>query len=437
MAIYTPHTTKDIEEMLSVVGKNSLEELYQGLEQFCASDKALEEGKSQQEIEKMFSSLAKENKVYKNIFLGAGAYNHYIPSVVKSIANRQEFLTAYTPYQAEMSQGILQSIFEYQSMIARLSGLEISNASLYDGSCAIADGLLMLTERKKNKVLVSSGMNPRSKTVIETYLKPQNIEIEYISLDENGKTSIIDLQNKVDENVFAVAMPQVNFFGVIEDCQEIGAITTQNKIGYLMVVEPISCAILKTPFECNADIAVGEGQSLGMSLSFGGPYLGFIACSKKYMRKMVGRIVGKTKDSNGKDAYVLTLQAREQHIRREKASSSICSNQAHCALVATLYMATMGKEGIKDVANQCLSKAHYLAKEIEKIDGYQIRFKNEFFNEFVIKSEIEADRIIAKCEEEDILAGLKIAENEILWCATEMNSKEDIDYLINVLKEVK
>lgn len=434
---YVPHTQSDIKDMLAATGKSSLDELYKGLESFTTKELSLEQGKSQQQVERLFSALAAKNKVYADIYRGAGAYSHYVPSVVKSLTCRQEFLTAYTPYQAEMSQGILQGIFEYQSMISRLSGMEVSNASVYDGSTALADGILMLSERKKNKVLVSRGINPMTLEVVKTYLAPQGVEIEYIELDDNGATSVEDLKSKLDGDVFAVAVAQPNFFGIIEPTEEIGRLAKENKSGYVISAEPISMALLKTPGECGADVAVGEAQPLGMPLSFGGPYLGFITTTQKNMRRLVGRIVGKTTDAQGRDAYVLTLQAREQHIRREKASSSICSNQALCALTATIYMAAMGKNGLKEVAKQCLSKAHYLAKEITSLDGFALKYNGEFFNEFVIESKFSADAIISKCHDNNILAGLKLSDNEMLWCATETNTKEDIDKLISVLREVK
>lgn len=437
MANYIPHTQSDTLDILSVIGKKSVDELYQGLEEYIAKDIALDKPKSQQQVENYFCNLSKENKVYKSIFLGAGAYNHYIPSLVKSIASRQEFLTAYTPYQPEISQGILQTIFEYQTMISNLTGMDLSNSSVYDGASALAEGLLMLSARRKNKVLLSKAINPQYLDVVKTYLKGQKVDIDYIELNDDGTTSVDDLKTKLTDDVFAVAVSQPNCYGIIEPASQIGEIVKSVNCGYIMNVEPISAAMLKTPGECQADIACGEGQPLGMPLSFGGPYLGFIAAKQKYMRKMVGRIVGKTTDNNGKDAYVLTLQAREQHIRREKASSSICSNQAHCALVATLYMATMGKQGMYEVAWQCLSKAHYLAKKITAIDGYQLKYSGEFFNEFVVKSKADSQKIIQKCKENDILAGLKLNDNEMLWCVTEMNSIEEMDKLVDLLKEVK
>lgn len=422
--------------MLDVVGVKSLEGLYQGLEGLFVKDMDLPAGKSQQEVARYFENLAAENKVFGSIFLGAGAYQHYIPPVVKSLLSREEFITAYTPYQAEMSQGILQGIFEFQTMIAELTGMQVSNASLYDGSTALADGILMLGERKKNKVLVSEGINPRSLEVVKTYLIPQGIQIEKVAL-ENGRTSLSDLKAKLTPDVFAVAIAQPNFFGVIEDAAAIGEAVKAAGAGYIMQVEPFACAMLKTPFACGADIAVGEGQPLGMPLSFGGPYLGFVGAREKLVRKLTGRIVGKTSDADGNDAYVLTLQAREQHIRREKAASSICSNQALCALTATIYMATAGKTGMKEVASQCLSKAHYLAAEMTKIPGFKLKYSAEFFNEFVTVTDAPANEIIRQCAEKNILAGLKLSEHEILWCATEVNTKTDMEQLLAVLKEVK
>lgn len=433
---YIPHTEKDISDMLAELNLSSLEELYSGLRSFQAQDIPIPEGKSQQLVDKEFNNLSKENKLYNSIFLGAGAYNHYIPAAVKSLASRQEFLTAYTPYQPEISQGILQVIFEFQSMIARLTGMDVANASVYDGSTALADAILMLSERKKNKVLLSRGIDPKTIEVLKTYLSPQNIEIDFIDLNLSGQTCLKSLNKKLDENVFAVAISQPNFYGIIERADQIGEKVKQSGSGFAIKANPISLALLKDGRECFADAVAGEGQPLGMSLSFGGPYLGFLASTKKYMRKLVGRIVGKTEDINGKESYVLTLQAREQHIRREKASSSICSNQAHCALTATLYMAVMGEKGMKEVASQCVSKAHYLAKEITKIDGYGLKYKGEFFNEFVIKSKTKVDDIIKACKQNGILAGYKLSEDEILWCVTEMNDKKEMDFLVQILKEV-
>jgi len=437
MSTYVPHTTEEIRQMLDTVGVTSLDGLYRGLENLFVKDMNLPAGKSQQEAVRYFEELASENRVFGNIFLGAGAYSHYIPSALKTLLSREEFVTAYTPYQAEMSQGILQSIFEFQSMIAELTGMKVSNASLYDGSTATADACVMLKDKKKNKVLLSSALNPRTIRVVQTYLTPLGVEIEMVAT-ENGKTSVSDLQSKLAAgDVFATVIAQPNFFGCIEDATEIGATAKAAGSGFIMNVEPFACSYLKSPAECGADIAVGEGQPLGMPLSFGGPYLGFIGTTDKLMRKLPGRIVGKTKDAQGNDAYVLTLQAREQHIRREKASSSICSNQALCALTASVYMSLAGTKGMREVAEQSLSKAHYLAAKMTEIPGYKLKYSSEFFNEFVTVSEVSADKIIKACAEKNILAGLKLADNEILWCTTEVNTKSDMDALLEVLKGVK
>lgn len=431
---YTPHTETEVSAMLDAIKAASLDGLYEGFSHLFARDIAVPNGKSQMETERFFADTAAKNRVYKSIFRGAGAYSHYIPSAVKAIAARPEFVTAYTPYQAELSQGILQSIFEYQTMIANLTGMDVSNASHYDGSTATADGILMLRERNKNKVLVSAGMNPNTIEVIRTYLEPLDILVQIVALDENGKTSISDIEKNIDENVFAVAIAQPNYFGIIEDAKGIGAFLHEKKIGYLMNVEPFSQMLLPSAGECLASVAAGEGQPLGLPLAFGGPYLGFLTTTQKNMRKMVGRIVGRTADDKGNTAYVLTLQAREQHIRRDKASSSICSNEAHCALTSAVYMSVMGRAGLAEAASQCVDNAHYLAEKLAE-SGLRRKYPSEFFNEFVTVSDRKADDIIRLCEKKGILAGQKIAEHEILWCATEVNTRQEIDFLARLIKE--
>lgn len=436
MTVYVPHTANEEAAMLSAIGVKSATELYGQNSALFAKDIKLPNGKCQQQMEREFSALAEKNKVYKTIFRGAGAYKHYVPPVVKSIVSRQEFLTAYTPYQAELSQGILQSIFEYQTMIANLTGMDVSNASHYDGATAFADAIVMMAERNKKKVLISSGVNPMTLQVIETYLKPLGLEIVIIPLDESGKTSQAELEKNLDNNVFAFAVSQPNFYGIIEDTVSLGKTVKEKGVNYVMQVEPFSQTVLPSAGESGADAVAGEGQPLGLSLSFGGPYLGFLAVTKKHTRKMVGRIVGKTKDTEGKDAYVLTLQAREQHIRREKASSSICSNQAHCALTAAVFMAAMGESGLSNAASQCVAKAHYLSEKLKEI-GFTLKYYGEFFNEFVTVTPQSADKYLNTLEENGVLGGLKLSENEILWCATEANTREEIDFAVSLLKEVK
>lgn len=429
---YTPHTSEDIKSMLETIGASSVEDLFCDLSDAkIKGELKLPSGKSQMETERYIESLASKNTVFNSIFMGAGSYCHYIPPLVTKLTEREEFLTAYTPYQAEMSQGILQAIFEYQTMIARLTGMEASNASLYDGSTAIADAVLMLGS--KGKVLVSEGVNPNSLRVVKTYLNPVGIDVVTVKLDSDGLTSVENIEKEMGDETIAVVVASPNYFGVIEDTKAIGDYLSTKKTGYILSVNPISSALLLTPKEAGADIAVGEGQPLGLPMSFGGPYLGFMATSLKLARKMPGRIVGKTTDHDNRDAYVLTLQAREQHIRRERASSSICSNEALCALTASIYLAAMGKEGLVNVASRCTTNAHYLKDQLTRL-GFKSKYQSEFFHEFVTVTPIPADKIIKKAEDNGILAGLKLSDNEILWCATEKNDKQDIDKLISVLE---
>jgi Glycine cleavage system protein P (pyridoxal-binding), N-terminal domain len=433
MAKYTPHTSADIAEMLSTIGVNSVRDLFD-IPSGCAADLKLPEGKSELEVWRSMRALSEKNFVFKSCFTGAGAYNHYIPPVVTHLAAREEFVTAYTPYQAEMSQGILQSIFEYQSMIAALTGMDASNASHYDGATATADGILMCLGAKK-KALVSSCINPDVLAVVKTYCGPYGVEI--VTVPEcDGRTDISALKKLLGDDVGAICIQQPNFFGQIEDVE--GISVAAKAAGAKLVVNcyPISLGLLKAPAEYGADVACGEGQPLGMPLSFGGPYLGFLTCKEAMMRKLTGRIVGQTVDHDGRSAYVLTLQAREQHIRREKSSSSICSNEALCALTAAIYMAAMGKEGIKEVAEQCVSKAHYLAEKIISIPGFELKHKGEFFNEFVVTSRIGTAKIADALKKRGILSGYQLNDNDMLWCATEMNTVEDIDETVNILAEV-
>ena len=338
-------------------------------------------------------------------------------------------------YQAEMSQGILQSIFEYQTEIANLTGMDASNASHYDGATAIADGILMCMGAK-TKAILSDALNPEYKAVVRTYLVPHGIEVVFAPT-KNGVTDSDALKTLIDDEVGAVCIQQPNFFGLIEDAESVGKIAKEKGAKFVMSCYPVALALLKTPAECGADVAAGEGQPLGLPLAFGGPYLGFLTCRENLMRKLTGRIVGETVDHDGRPAYVLTLQAREQHIRREKSTSSICSNEALCALTSSIYLAAMGKEGLKDVAKQCVSKAHYMKDEIVKIDGFRLKYDGEFFNEFVIESDVDTSKIVDKLQKRGILAGLPLSDKDMLWCVTEMNTKDDIDEVVNVLREVK
>ncbi|MCL1830630.1 MAG: aminomethyl-transferring glycine dehydrogenase subunit GcvPA [Oscillospiraceae bacterium] len=434
MGNYLPSTDYQQKEMLDVIGLDSLDALYSDIPEDLKLNRtlAIPNGKSESEILKFFSELSEMNTVYPSVFRGAGAYRHYIPSIVQSITSKETFLTAYTPYQAELSQGILQSIFEYQTMIAELTGLDVSNASVYDGASAVGEAAAMCRDRKRSVTLISAAANPEVIDTITTYCNSSNYEVALIPVVD-GVTDKEALKQLLVENVSAVYIQQPNFYGQIEDCSDFAEIIHDAGAKFIMGINPIAAAILKTPGECGADIAVGEGQPLGMPLSFGGPYLGFMATTNEMVRKLPGRIVGQTTDDEGRRAFVLTLQAREQHIRREKASSNICSNQALCAMTAAVYMASMGPDGMKDVAMQCMSKAHYLMQQLDTI-GLKRVHSGRFFHEFVTDCS-DTDRVLAHLASNGILGGLPV-ESGILWCATEMNTKADIDKLILLVKEV-
>ena len=393
------------------------------------------QGKSELEVKREMEDLAGKNRVFRTIFRGAGAYRHYIPAAVTSIISKENFLTAYTPYQAEVSQGILQSIFEYQTMICDLTGMDASNASVYDGASAAAEGVAMCRERKRAKALISGATSPYVIQTIQTYCHGNGMEMEVIP-EKDGKTDWEKLKARLDSGTACVYIQHPNFYGNLEDAKEIGELTHEAGAKFVMGVNPISLGMLKTPAEYGADVAVGEGQPLGLPLAFGGPYIGFMACTDKMMRRLPGRIVGQTKDRNGKTGYVLTLQAREQHIRREKASSNICSNQALCALAVTVYLSSMGNEGLREAALQSASKAHYLSKELETI-GYHTENQGTFFHEFVTTSKVSAKETLDALEAQGILGGYPLDEHRILWCCTEVNTKEEMDDVIRILKEVQ
>jgi len=438
MGHYISITDEQKKEMLDAIGLSSLEELYDAAPSHLIKKNGLNipHGMSELETLRTMEALAAKNKVFPTIFRGAGAYRHYIPAIVSAVATKETFVTAYTPYQSEISQGILQSIFEYQTMICQLTGMDVSNASVYDGATAAAEATAMCRERKRTKTLVSATAHPDVIAVMQTYCWAANAEIILIP-EKDGLIDAGSLHDMLDETVACVYLAQPNYYGLIEDAPAIGQLTHEAGAKFIIGINPIAAACLKTPAESGADIAVGEGQPLGMPLSFGGPYLGFMAATSAMMRKLPGRIVGETTDSEGNRAFVLTLQAREQHIRREKASSNICSNQALCATTAAVYMAAMGPEGIKNAAVQSLSKAHYMASKISEIAGFSLRYKGEFFHEFVTECPLDTEKLMSALEEKGILGGLPLSGGGILWCATEMNTKDEIDSLISVLREVK
>lgn len=437
MGNYLPSNESQRQEMLETIGLTSMVDLYQQAPGHLLLNDGpdIPEGKSELEVFRIMSDMADKNTLYKTIFRGAGAYHHYIPAIVNSVVTKETFVTAYTPYQAEISQGILQSIFEYQTMICGLTGMDASNASVYDGATAAAEAVAMCRDRKRKKTLISAAAHPDVIETVKTYCWAADAEVELIPI-KDGITDLDALESMLDDSVACVYIQQPNFYGMLEDGEKAGEIAHGKGAKYIMGVNPIAASILKTPAECQADIAVGEGQPLGMPLSFGGPYLGFMAATQAMTRKLPGRIVGETKDASGNRAYVLTLQAREQHIRREKASSNICSNQALCAMTAAVYMVAMGPNGMKEAATQCMSKSHYMAEELEKIEGVKLRFQGEFFHEFVTECPVKSDRILQCLGENGILGGLAVEGGGILWCVTEMNTREEIDRAVNLIKEV-
>ena len=435
MGSYVPSTQAERQEMLEAIGLKDYQDLYRDVPQSMILDRPLDlpSGLSELEVGRTMTAIAEKNTLFSTVLRGAGAYDHYIPSIVKYIPAKEEFLTAYTPYQAEMSQGVLQSIFEYQTMICELTGMDVSNASVYDGATAAAEAAAMCRAKKRTVTLISAAAHPDTINTVRTYCYGTGDELRVVPM-KDGKTDLDALKEILTPDVASCYVQQPNFFGQLEDAEAIGQLVHEAGALYVMGCNPIALGILKPPRDCGADIAVGEGQPLGMPLSYGGPYLGYMATTKKYMRKLPGRIVGETVDSKGERAYVLSLQAREQHIRREKASSNICSNQALCALTAGLYMAAMGPQGLAEAARQSMAKAHYLAGELCKLPGVSLKYQGPFFHEFVTVLP-QADTVLAALEEAGILGGLPV-EGGVLWCATEKVPKTELDRAVAIVKEV-
>ena len=435
MGSYVPSTQAERLEMLKAIGLNDYKDLYRDVpaEMYLDTPLNIPKGMSEMEVANAVSAMAAKNKVFSTILRGAGAYDHYIPSIVKYIPAKEEFLTAYTPYQAEMSQGILQSIFEYQTMICELTGMDVSNASVYDGATAAAEAAAMCRDRKRRVTLISGAANPDTINTVRTYCYGTNDELRVVPT-KDGKTDLDALKEMLTPDVASVYVQQPNFNGLFEDAEAIGEAVHEAGAMYVMGCNPTALGIMKTPKDCGADVAVGEAQPLGMPLSYGGPYLGFMATTNKHMRKLPGRIIGETVDSKGDRAYCLALQAREQHIRREKASSNICSNEALCALIVGVYCSAVGPDGLASVATQSMSKAHYLAKELCKIPGISMKYTGEFFHEFVVEMP-KVDEVLKALEEAGILGGLPV-EGGVLWCATEKASKAVLDKTVAIVKEV-
>lgn len=435
---YIPHTEEDIRAMLDRIGVQSLRDLYSDVPQEVVfeGEYSIPSAMSEIELRRHFKELGEKNKAL-TVFAGGGAYDHYSPSTVAHLLARSEFYTAYTPYQPEISQGTLQYIFEYQSMISELTGMEATNASMYDGATATAEVMFMMvaSAKKKNRVLLSSTLSERVINVVRTYAKFHGVKVSLIA-EKDGVTDLDMLAKELEEgDVAGVVLPTPNKYGIVEDFTGV-ADTIHSAKGYFAVfADPLALAVLRTPAEWGADVACGDGQTLGMPLAFGGPYLGFISCNKGMLRKMPGRVVGATKDADGKRGFVLTLQAREQHIRREKATSNICSNQSLMALYATIYLSLLGKEGLKEVNVLSADGAHYLYNRLISTGKFQPVFDKPFLKEFVVKTDLDIDKINARLLEKGIMGGLSLGNGLVEFAVTEKRTKEEIDNLVELMLE--
>ena len=431
---YFPHTEEDLREMLDKVGLKSLDGLYDQIPEDIRfkGDYEIPLGASEIEVRQLFERLGSQNQ-QMTCFAGYGVYDHYTPSVIPNLLSRSEFLTSYTPYQAEISQGTLHYIFEYQSMMAELTGMDISNASMYDGTTATAEAMLMAVAagKKQNKVLVSETVNSNTRKVLDTYALHHGVELETIA-GKDGVTDIDDLKARLaDGGVAGVIVQQPNAYGIIEDYTGFADVCHENKALFIMNSVAADLAVLKTPGEWGADVAVGDGQSLGIPMQYGGPYVGYMCCTEKLIRKMPGRIVGMTNDNRNQRVFVLTLQAREQHIRRQKATSNICSNQSLMALWVTVYLSLMGKQGLKEAAQLSYAGAHYLCDGLMKTGKFHLVYDKPFFNEFLVKYDGDTDALYQRFIEAGILGGVKL-DTGILFAVTEKRTKEEIDNLLTI-----
>lgn len=436
---YFPHTEDDIKSMLERIGVGSLDDLYSDVpDKFIyRGEYDLPDAMSEQQVRSFFESLDKKD-LHLKVFAGAGAYDHYTPSVIPYICSRSEFLTAYTPYQAEISQGTLRYIFEYQSMICALTGMDVSNASMYDGPTAAAEAMMMAVActKRKTRVLLSETLLPHVRKVVETYAKFHNVQLGYIPM-KDGQTGLESMKEELAKgDVAGVIVPSLNRFGIVEDLTGFAEAIHESKAIAVEYCDPSALAVVRTPGEWDFDIAVGDGQSLGIPMCFGGPYVGFMACRKDYVRKMPGRIVGQTQDAEGKRCFVLTLQAREQHIRREKATSNICSNQSLMALYVTVYMSLMGKEGLAKVNSLSSAGAHYLYGELLKTGKFEPVFDKPFLKEFVLKPLVPVEKLQQKLLDEGFFGALATEEGYVSFCVTEKRTRAEVDSLVEAVKEV-
>ena len=441
---YIPNSPDERSSMLVDIGRSRIEDLFQQIPERLRLNEPIGIGApmSEPELLAYFRNLAASNGTQYQSFLGAGAYSHFIPVIIDSLISRAEFFTAYTPYQPELSQGTLQYIFEFQTMICQLTGMEVANASLYDGSTGVAEAVLMANRvNRRDKFVIAGSLHPQYRQVIATYTKNLGFTVEYALHTEAGTIDAGSLD--IDRQTSAVVVQSPNFFGCIEDLAAIAK--AAHDAGALLIVaitEPMSLGMLKPPGACGADIVVGESQSFGIPLSYGGPYCGLFATLEKYVRQMPGRLVGEAYDDQGRRGYVLTLSTREQHIRREKATSNICTNQGLFALMSTVYLSTMGRRGLQEVARQNAQKAHYAATEIARLDGFELKFSAPFFNEFVVRTPQPATEVTKRLLRKEIIGGVALERHypeltdSLLVCVTETAKKESIDALVNALTQV-
>ena len=434
---YFPHTEADLQSMLATVGIDTVDALYADVPESIRfrGDYQLPSEMSELEVRQLFEQLGSQNRQL-TCFAGAGVYDHYTPAVIPNLLSRSELLTSYTPYQAEISQGTLHYIFEYQSMMAELTGMDISNASMYDGTTATAEAMMMavVAGKKQNTVLVSETVDPKTVEVLKTYAHFHGIHVEMVKA-ENGVTTLSSLHSSLSavNDVAGVIVQQPNRYGIVEDYASFADAIHEKKALFVMNSIIADLAVLKTPGEWGADIAVGDAQSLGIPMQFGGPYVGYMCCTEKLIRKMPGRIVGQTLDNRGQRAFVLTLQAREQHIRRQKATSNICSNQSLMALWVTVYCSLMGKQGLREAAELSYAGAHYLCEQLLATGRFSLVYDQPFFNEFVVRYDGDVDALQRRFTENGIFGGIKVADDQIMFAVTEKRSKEEIDLLLSLI----
>ena len=450
---YISNTAQDCEEMLKIIGKSSVDELFADIPQEVRLQRTLDlpAPQSEMEVSKALKNLSELNGPVDEYvsFLGAGAYNHFVPVVVKHLISRGEFATAYTPYQPEIAQGTLQAIFEFQSLICQLTAMDVANASMYDGASALAEAILMGQRmNKRAEVLMSQAVHPDYRQVAQTYTRQVDIDVQEIGMNARGSIDLNALQAKISSNTSSIVVQYPNFFGVIEELAVLSELA--HEAGALLIAampEPVSLGLLAPPGKFGVDIVVGEAQAFGNSLSYGGPYIGFFAIKSdpkgKVIRKMPGRLCGETTDAEGKRGFVLTLSTREQHIKRERATSNICTNEALCALACTIHLSLLGKQGLKELARQNFQKAEYAKKAICALDGYELLFDGPTFNEFAIKTPVAVDVIQESLLAQQMIGGLPLGQsypefdNALLFCVTEQHSKEEIDKLAAALKQIK